>query len=131
MYKYINPNPCKRLVDDCAIRAISIIQGISWKQTYVDLCNRGLMICDLPNSAATISLYLKEKGFERKVVSSDCPACYTIRDFCEEYPYGDYILLTDGHAVAVIDGNFYDTTDSGDLSPIYYWERRKEHGNVL
>lgn len=131
MYKYANPNPCRKLTDDCAIRAISIIVGSSWKQTYTDLCNRGLIICDMPNSASTISLYLKERGFRRGIVSSDCPACFTVRDFCEEYPYGEYIVLTDGHALAVINGNYYDTFDSGDLTPIYFWERREKDGNKL
>lgn len=123
MYKFINVNPCKKKNDDCVIRAVATIFGISWRKAYSDLCNYGSLICDLPNNAATITLYLKKNGFKRYIISSECPACYTIRDFCEEYPYGDYIVLTDAHAVAVINGNYYDNFDSGDLTPVYYWKK--------
>lgn len=123
MYKFINLNPCKRYLDDCVIRAVSTLFGIPWKKAYMDLCNRGSMICDMPNGASTITLYMKEKGFTRHIVSSECPACYTLREFCEEYPYGDYLVLTDHHAVAVINGNYYDNFDSGDLTPVYYWKK--------
>ena len=125
MFVYFNSNPCKVLTDDCAIRAISVVMGTSWKHTFINLCNRGLSICDMPNSGAAISMYLREKGFVRKVVpSEDCPSCYTIKDFCDEHPEGEYIVLTDAHAVAVINGNYYDTSDSGDMTPQYYWMRR-------
>lgn len=125
MFKYMDLNPCRKQNDDCVIRAVATMFGISWKKAYTDLCNYGLLVCDLPNSASTITLYLKEKGFKRYIVSSECPACYTLRDFCEEYPYGDFIVLTDGHAVTVINGNYYDNFDSGGLTPVYYWKKEE------
>ena len=50
--------------------------------------------------------------------------CYTIKDFCEEHPYGIYVLATGDHSVAAIDGSYYDSFDSGSLTPIFYYERR-------
>lgn len=41
MFIYCNPNPCKTLVGDCVIRAISIAEQQSWEETYVELCGKG------------------------------------------------------------------------------------------
>ena len=129
MYRYLNVNPSNRTTDDCLIRAIAIIFGISWEKAYTDLCNYGLLIHDMPNKDSTLSLYLRERGFKRYVMP-DCPACYTIREFAEEHPYGDYILLTSGHAVPLINGTYYDTTDSGDEILTYYWKEEKDGDNL-
>lgn len=53
-----------------------------------------------------------------------CPECYTVADFCWDNPYGYYLLATGTHAVAVIDGDYYDTWDSGNESVAYYYERK-------
>ena len=123
MYVYANINPMRKLTDDCLVRAVAVIMGISWEKAYMDLCQRGLLIFDMPNTDATLSIYMREKGFKREVIENTCPACYTIRQFCEDNPYGEYILLTSGHAVAVINGDYYDTSDSGDMIPQYYWTK--------
>lgn len=34
---------------------------------------------------------------------------------------GRYLLALDQHVVAVVDGDYYDTWDSGNEIPIYYW----------
>lgn len=54
----------------------------------------------------------------------DCPDCYTVADFCRDHPNGTYILAIEGHVVAVDHGDWYDTWDSGDEIPIYYWEKK-------
>lgn len=46
---------------------------------------------------------------------------YTVNDFCIDHPNGTYILAIDGHVVCVTDGYYYDSWDSGDEIPIYYW----------
>ena len=43
--------------------------------------------------------------------------------FCEDHPYGIYIVGTGTHAIACVDGNYYDTWDSGDESPLFYWKK--------
>ena len=52
-----------------------------------------------------------------------CPPCYTVKDFCKDHPVGTYILATGSHVVTVVDGNYYDTWDSGTEVPIYYWKK--------
>ena len=53
----------------------------------------------------------------------ECPVCYTVEDFCREYPEGTYILATGTHVVTVIDGDYYDTWESGSEPIIYYWKK--------
>lgn len=50
----------------------------------------------------------------------------TVKDFCKENPIGTYILAISGHVVAVIDGDYFDTWDSGEEIPIYYWKKENE-----
>lgn len=81
-------------------------------------------MCDMPSANHVWGMYLKNKGFTRHIISNVCPDCYTVSDFCRDNPYGTFILAISGHVVAVIDGDYYDTWDSGNEIPIYYWERK-------
>ncbi|MCQ2507287.1 MAG: hypothetical protein MJ097_00700 [Dorea sp.] len=121
MHKYYNPNPQAARVGDCVIRAVSFATGQSWEKTYLDLCVYGLIYCDLPSSNGVWSRYLLDKGFRRYIVPDTCPSCYTVRQFTEDHPKGEYILAISGHVVAVKDGNHYDTWDSSDEVVVYYW----------
>lgn len=108
---------------DCVIRAIGKALGQSWETTYIELCLRGLDRLDIPSANHVWGDYLKRKGFRRSLVSDECPECYTVRDFCRDFPKGTYVLALSEHVVAVIDGDYYDTWDSGDKTVIYYWNR--------
>ena len=44
-------------------------------------------------------------------------------DFAAEHPSGTYILALSGHVVCVMDGDYYDTWDSGGEVPLYYWRK--------
>ena len=116
-----NPNPKNARVGDCVIRALSIAMNKPWEDIYTALAVYGFMLCDLPSSNAVWGQYLKDLGYERKIVTDTCPDCYTVRDFCRDNPSGTFILGTGTHAVCVKDGNHIDTWDSGDEVPIYYW----------
>jgi hypothetical protein len=43
-----------------------------------------------------------------------------------EHSSGTYIAATGRHAVAVVDGNWYDSWDSAGEVPIYYYQKVKE-----
>lgn len=123
MFVFCNPNPEKNLVGDCVIRAISIALSQDWQTTYLGVAVKGFEFYDMPSSNNVWGTYLKEKGFECFSIPNTCPNCYTIKDFCKDNPKGIYIIGTGSHAVAIIDGNYYDTWDSGDEVPIYFFER--------
>ena len=120
-----NPNPSKKLVGDCVIRGITKVTNSDWKSVYMDILLQGYKMNDMPSSNSVWGAYLYSKGFRRYVIPNTCPDCYTVKDFCRDYPKGVYLLATGSHVIAVEDGNYYDTWDSGDEIPIYYW--RKEH----
>ena len=124
-YSYYNPNPYSNRVGDCVIRAISKALNQSWVQTYIDLSLQGYLMGDWGSSNAVWHAYLKGKGLKREIISNDCPECYTINDFCEEFPQGVYVIGTGSHAVCVVDGVIYDTWQSGDETPIYYYRKEE------
>ena len=124
MFIYYNPNPVNSTVGDCVIRAISILLKMRWVDAYDDLAVLGREMYDMPSSNAVWSEYLYRRAFTRHVIPDTCPACYTVKRFCDDHKQGAYLLATGSHVVAVIDGNYYDTWDSGDEIPVYYYKRR-------
>ena len=113
-YIKYNPNPDGNYVGDCVIRAISKALDISWEEAYIELAMQGFMMKNMPSANNVWGSYLKMKGFKRYSISDECPDCYTIQDFCEEHSTGTYVLSTGEHAVAAIDGDYFDTFNSGD-----------------
>ena len=125
MFKATNPNPSGSYVGDCVVRALSIAMNRSWNETYINLCLMGLMLYDMPSSNRVWHEYLKTEGYKRHPIPDDCPTCYTIKDFCNEYFKGTYIVGTGTHVVAVINGDYLDTWDSGDETPVFYWQKEE------
>lgn len=123
MWIQANPNPVNNLVDDCVIRAISIILDVDWLWVYDELYEIGRSMYDVEISNNVWPKLLKEEGFKRHIIPDTCPDCYTVRQFCKDYQNGKYILATGSHVIAIIDGDYYDTWDSGDEVPIYYFSR--------
>ena len=126
MHIFFNPNPAGNLVGDCVVRAIAKVTGQSWSDTFTGLMNAAYHLNDMPSSNHVWASYLKRLGFRRYVIPDSCPDCYTVADFAKEHPYGSYVLGTGTHAVAVVDGHYYDTWDSGDEVPIYYFQKEEK-----
>ena len=122
-YIYYNPNPSKKLVGDCVIRAISKVTKQKWEQVHFDLCIESLMMDDMPSSNAVWGEYLYKLGFRKYVIPDTCPNCYSVKRFCQDHPKGTYLVATGTHVIAIKNGNYYDTWDSGDEMPIYYFRK--------
>ena len=122
-FQYYNPNPSKRNGIDCAVRALSKALNITWEEAYTLLCTNGFIMYDMPNAIHIVNATLRQQGFERHIIPNECPNCYTLKDYCEDHPNGIFVIGTGTHAVAVIDGDYYDSWDSGNVIPIYYFTK--------
>ena len=120
-----NPNPKRKLVGDCVIRAISKVTNRSWEDVYLDVMLQGFTMHDMPSSNDVWGTYLYQNGFRRYVIPDTCPNCYTVHQFAEDNPELTGILATGTHVVAIDGGNYYDTWDSGAEVPIYYWRKER------
>ena len=120
-WRYFNPNPSNIDTGDCVIRALCLAFGRDWETTYMSVCMKGYEMHKMPSNNAVWGDYLKDNGFKRYIIPNECPECYRIKDFCVDHPNGLYILATGSHVVTVVDGFYYDSWDSGNLIPIYFW----------
>lgn len=126
MFVEYNPNPLSKRAGDCVIRAVTIVMDIDWDKAYLGIVMKGYALKDMPSINHVWGQFLKENGFSRHAIPDSCPDCYTISDFAEEHKKGKYILATGSHVVAVVDGDYYDTWDSGEEVPMYYFKQEEE-----
>ncbi len=124
-FVYYNPNPAGKMVGDCVIRAISKIEGISWEKAFVEIVAEAYKLSDMPSSNYVWGSYLKSKGYTKQSLPDTCPDCYALRNFCEDFPKGSYIVATGTHVIAVKDSNIYDSWDSSDEVVTYYYKKEE------
>ena len=122
-FVFYNPNPSGKQVGDCPVRAIAKATGQSWDETYTGLCVQGLAMGDMPSANSVWGAYLRQNGFIRNVIPNTCPDCYTVAEFAKDHPRGVYVLALSGHVVCQLNGDYYDTWDSGNEIPLFYWEK--------
>lgn len=122
-YIHFNENPTGRNVGDCAVRAVSKALDISWETAYITLVINGYSMGDMPSSDSVWGAALRQQGFSRRSISDSCPDCYTAEDFCRDNPHGVFVLGFGGHVATVVDGDLYDSWDSSNEVPQFYWHR--------
>ena len=120
-WRYFNPNPEGKHTGDCVIRAICAVTAQDWGTTYTGAALQGYVLSDMPSGNYVWGAYLRSKGFKRAIIPNECPDCYTVGDFAAEHPRGRFVLGCGDPAVAVINGDVWDTYDSTDKIPIYYF----------
>lgn len=120
-----NPHPLGKRVGDCTVRAVAKATMQSWEDAYSGMALEGFLLSDMPSANNVWGAYLRRKGFKRHMIPDTCPDCYTVEDFCNEHPKGVYVVAVSSHVLTVIDGNYYDSWDSGQENPIYYFEREE------
>lgn len=124
LWREYNPNPDSgKRIGDCTVRALSKALGQDWETTYAELAGIGYMLADMPSANYVWGAYLRRRGFRRNVVDDHGQDRYTVADFCRDNPRGVYVLAIPGHVVCVVDGYYYDSWDSGDEVPEYYWAK--------
>ena len=121
MWKEYNPNPVARNVGDCSVRAIAKALDRTWEQAYALTAANGFAMGDMPSADSVWGAVLRQHGFRRKAIPDTCPDCYTADNFCEDNPDGVFVLAFGGHVATVVDGDLYDSWDSGNCVPQYFW----------
>ncbi len=120
-----NPNPENNQTGDCVVRAICIAEDRDWDDVYLDVFADSFFKKLTIEDNRLWNHYLHKLGYKRYIIPDTCPDCYSVREFAEDHPQGTYILGTGTHAIAVIDGDYYDTWDSGHKVPIFYWKKEE------
>ena len=124
-YIYENRNPLNKRTGDCVIRAISKAMNMSWDDVAIDLSMMMVTEKEIVSSNALWGEYLMLNGFRRGILPDTCPNCFTLQDFCMDYPIGTFVVATGSHVIAVINGDYFDTFDSGDEVVTYYFEKMR------
>lgn len=122
-YIFKNENPYGKMVDDCVIRAIATATGKPWDEIAYELFEEQLMQKDLQNANTVWGQVLKNKGFIKRNLLCTERSCYTVREFALSHPHGIYVVGDGSHAIAVIDGYYVDTYDSGDRNVLFYYQK--------
>ena len=124
MYIYYNPNPIGKRVGDCSVRAISKALNVSWDDAYIAISEEGYKLGDMPSADYVWGSVLKQHGYTRHIIPNSCPNCYTTEMFCRDHPQGTYVLGFGNHVCTIVDGNIYDSWNSSDQVPVFYWRKR-------
>ena len=124
MWKYYNPNPKDKNTGDCAVRAISKALGVSWEKAKILLDVYSMDEAEVETSDLVWGRILAEHGFKMQALY--CNDGCTLNGFCEHNPNGVYVVKLPNHVVCVADGDFYDSWDSGNESPIYCWRENED-----
>ena len=129
MWRPFQPNPQGLLTNDCTVRAVCAVTGMDWYAAHDALCYLSRELADIPSTNRVWWTFLGGIGFRRMALPNTCPDCYTVEKFAADHPAGAYVLGPWEHAVAVIDGDWWDAWDSGQTVPTYYFEYGgNEHG---
>lgn len=129
---YYQPNKkdLKDEVGDCQIRAFSKVLNLTWLEAFdmtIPICRElqtyTIFDCDLKKTKKAMDkLGFSYIGISNKK-GSKRP---TVDGFAKDHPTGRYIVTIAHHVVAVVDGKYYDTWDSGEKSLYGYYEKRGE-----
>ena len=125
-WMYFNNNPAGRHVGDCSVRALSVALNTDWETAYALAALNGYLMNDVISADSVWGSVLRQNGFFRHAIPNTCPDCYTIGDFAEEHPDGTYVVGTGTHVVTIRDGTVFDSWDSTQEIPQFYWHKEEK-----
>ena len=125
VWREFNPNPAGRMVGDCAVRAVAKALGVDWETAFCLIAAAAYGMGDMPSSDSVWGAVLRQNGFYRAAIPNTCPDCYTAEEFCKDNPSGTFVLGFGGHVATAQDGVLYDSWDSSQETPVYFWFRKE------
>lgn len=121
-FVFYNPNPnSNEKATDCSIRAYCAAQDIKWDEAYDIACQYGKSNAFMPNDGKICDMIMEEEFGMTMVKLDKEEKGSTVKDFTINHPNGIYILVCPSHLVTVIDGQYYDSWDSGKKKVKYYF----------
>lgn len=129
-WKEFNPNPKERNIGDCTLRSYCAAFGISWDKSF-DIASKvakenSSMIQYVADKVLTeeFNCVVDEKYNKKTVKSKDR---IKVNEFALSHPYGTYILHVPKHQVTVVNGEYWDSWDSGDkkIDTVYIVPKKK------
>lgn len=128
-FVYYQPNELdlKDKYGDCTVRALSKALGVTWAEAFeamIPICRREQTTNIFNVPAKKRADLLNELGFTYTGISNKRGTKRPCVDsFAKAHPKGTYIVTVAHHVVAVVDGKYYDTWDSGDCSLYGYYTK--------
>lgn len=126
-FRYFQPNKkdIKDKTGDCQIRALCKALDLTWIEAFdltIPLCRElqtyTIFDCNLDKTKEAMA----RLGFEYSGVSNKRGTVRpTVDSFAQDHPDGIFIAKVAHHVVAVVDGCYYDTWDSGHCSMYGYY----------
>ena len=124
-WKLFQNNPTGRNVGDCAVRAVSAALDVDWETAFALIAANAFQMGDVISSNSAWGSVLRQHGFKRYAIPNSCPDCYTAEQFAEDHPDGIYVLGFGNHTAAVKNGMIWDSWDSSNEVPVYYWQKEE------
>ncbi len=120
MFKYYNRNPYDRHIEDCVIRALSLLTNRSWKSIYRELTYYSSEDGYMTDNVEFVEDYLDDR------YPRECHYSKTVGEFAKEHPYGRYIISMPNHVTSVINGTVIDTFNPSDRVMRCAWKITKD-----
>ncbi len=130
-YKYYQPNDkdLKDKTGDCQVRALSKALNISWLEAFdltIPICRRLQTYTIFDGNHEKTVEAMQDLGFVYTGVSNKKGTKRpTVKSFAASHKSGTYILKVSHHVVACVNGEYFDTWDSGHKSLYGYYELKK------
>ena len=125
-YVYFQPNKkdIKDRYGDCQIRALCKALDLSWVEAFdltIPICREVQTYTIFGGTCDIGKDNLEKLGFRYVGVSNKKGTRRpTVDSFAKDHPAGRFICKVAHHVVAVVDGKYFDTWDSGSCS-MYGW----------
>lgn len=128
-FQYYQPNDkdLKDKVGDCQVRALAKVLGLSWLEAFdltIPICRELQTYTIFDSELNKTKEAMARLGFEYTGISNKKGSKRpTVKSFALSHPKGKYIVSVAHHVVAVVDGIYYDTWDSGNKSLYGYYTK--------
>ncbi len=128
-FKMYQPNKkdlkCK--VGDCTVRALTVVTEKSWVEVFDILCKYARESQTMPNSPSNIQAYFKDRNIPYvKCYRPKERVKLTVKEFTKSHRQGTFVIYCKAgfgtHLVAVKEGQYWDSWDSGNQIIYGYWE---------